>query len=105
MTFAQYKKFVESTIKYPKGWIYPALALAEEAGEVAGKFAKLLRHGGADDYVFRSKVAKELGDVLWNLTALAHEISFDLETIAIRNVEKLKERQAKGTIHGSGDDR
>ena len=51
--------------------LYPYLALCEEAGEVAGLFAKRIRDGEKSD--FRDNLRKELGDVLWQCAAIASE--------------------------------
>jgi len=80
---------------------YTALGLAEEAGEYAGKVSKLIR-----DNVFETQLAaKELGDVLWQLTRSATELNIKLEDIAQMNIEKLTKRLKDGTIQGSGDTR
>lgn len=87
--------------------IYPALKLAGEAGEVAEKVGKAIR----DDITkFQEKayldgLAKELGDVLWYVAALADSIGYDLSEIAQMNLDKLDSRQARGVIGGSGDNR
>ena len=82
--------------------LYPFLALAEEAGEVAGKVAKAIRKGEAID---RDAVALELGDVLWQIAACADELGIGLEDVAVRNLNKLLARQKAGTIVGEGDNR
>jgi hypothetical protein len=51
--------------------LYPYLALCEEAGEVAGLFAKRIRDGERPD--FRDKLRKELGDVMWQCAAISTE--------------------------------
>lgn len=80
---------------------YTALGLAEEAGEYAGKVSKLIR-----DNVFETQLAaKELGDVLWQLTRSATELNLKLEDIAQMNIDKLTKRLKDGTIQGSGDTR
>lgn len=87
--------------------IYPALKLAGEAGEVAEKVGKAIR----DDITkFQEKeylddLAKELGDVLWYVAALADSIGYDLSEIAEMNLSKLDSRSRRGVIGGSGDDR
>ena len=48
---------------------------------------------------------KELGDVLWYLSALADNLDMKLSTIAKKNIEKLKDRKNRGVIKGSGDNR
>ncbi len=82
--------------------LYPFLALAEEAGEVCGKIAKATRKAEPMD---RTAVALELGDVLWQVAACAHEIGFDLDQIATMNLAKLGDRAQRGMIVGEGDDR
>jgi NTP pyrophosphatase (non-canonical NTP hydrolase) len=88
------------------GVLYPVLKLAGEAGEVAEKLGKIIRDKGgeisADD---NHALRKELGDVLWYVTACANELGCDLEDIARVNLEKLESRVARGVLQGSGDDR
>ncbi len=50
-------------------------------------------------------IKKELGDVLWYISNLCTELNFNLEDVALQNLEKLKLRAAQGKIRGSGDDR
>lgn len=84
--------------------MYPALGLAEEAGEVAGKIAKMLRDDiKLDDQ--KEKIEAEMGDVLWMLAALAKGCNLSLQTIAEKNLEKLAKRQKNDTLNGEGDDR
>ena len=53
----------------------------------------------------REAMAKELGDVLWYVAQLASELELDLNEIAETNLEKLRSRQRRGVLSGSGDDR
>ena len=75
MDFNLYQEKAHETASYPSGtigkeahavdYIYPALGLAEEAGEVAGKFAKAVRDNeGVIDEERKREIMKELGDVL-----------------------------------------
>ena len=84
--------------------VYAVLGLCEEAGEVAGKFAKW-RRDATDPSVLKSGVVKELGDVLWMVAAICNDLSVSMGDVASLNVAKLSERLAKGTIGGSGDNR
>jgi len=109
MDFKTYQKQARSTAQYPNlgtNNIYPTLGLVGEAGEVAEKVKKVIRdRQGIFDEESKSGIKKELGDVLWYLSNLCDEFNFDLEEVALHNLEKLKLRAAKGKISGSGDDR
>ena len=70
-----------------------ALGLTGEAGEVAEHVKKHLFHGTPLD---RDAVAKELGDCLWYLAALAGAIGATLDDVASANVEKLRRRYPEG---------
>ena len=86
--------------------IYPALGLASEAGEVAGKIKKVLRDQGGDfDQAPIAAIKDELGDVLWYLAILARDLGLSLDDIASANLDKLASRMARGAITGTGDDR
>ncbi len=50
-------------------------------------------------------MAKELGDVLWYVSQLASELGLDLDQIAQLNLDKLRSRQRRGVLSGSGDER
>ncbi len=103
MNFNDYQEKARETAIYPsdKGLEYTALLLAEEASEAAGKIAKYLRDGTLSE----EAVAKEIGDSLWAAANLAHEIGYDLNTIAQMNLDKLADRAKRGVISGSGDNR
>ena len=77
---------------------YPYLALAEEAGEVAALAAKSLRKYGDLSAVDRWKLSKELGDVLWQLCAIATDNQLLLSDIADDNIVKLTNRKINGEI-------
>lgn len=87
------------------GLLYVALGLGE-AGEVQGKVKKVLRDdGGVLTEAVRIKVAQELGDVLWYASQVSQEIEIPLEVIAQMNLDKLADRQERGVLTGSGDNR
>jgi NTP pyrophosphatase (non-canonical NTP hydrolase) len=86
--------------------VYPTLGLTNEAGEVAGKVKKIFRdHGGVVSDDDRAALTLELGDVLWYMAELCTQLGISLEDVAARNIEKLRGRQARGTLLGDGDDR
>lgn len=87
-------------------YVYPALGLSEEAGEVSGKFAKAIRdNGGVIDEKRKVEIIKELGDVCWFVAELSTLLGIDLETVMEKNIEKLTSRKERGVIGGSGDNR
>jgi NTP pyrophosphatase (non-canonical NTP hydrolase) len=115
-----YQKIAHETADYPEGkvidtkegvehyinYIYPALGLAEEAGEVAGKYAKAVRdNAGVIDEERKKEIVKELGDVLWFVSELCSSLGVSLSEVAQKNLDKLSSRKERGVIHGSGDNR
>lgn len=109
MNFNQYQALASETALYPNignNPYYPALGLCGEAGEVAEKIKKVMRdENGEFSPEKTAEIMKEIGDVLWYLSALCQELDIDLEMCAINNLNKLKARQQRGTIQGSGDNR
>jgi len=103
MTFNEYQEKASKTAIYPEQFklVYPALGLAGEAGEVAEKVKKLIRDGTLQV----EDLKKELGDVLWYVSAPASDLNIDLDDVAATNVAKLQSRSARGVIGGSGDNR
>lgn len=103
-----YQSFVVSTKRYDSQYavIYPALGLASEAGEVAGKVKKVLRDAaGQLDIEQANKIIDELGDVIWYVTCIVDDLGFSLEEVIERNRIKLSGRVERNTIQGSGDER
>lgn len=110
MKFREYQEKATKTALYPRvadyGWVYPALGLANEAGEVNGKLKKVIRdNNGILDDERRNEISKELGDVLWYIAQLATELEIDLDEVAEANIAKLASRQERGVLKGSGDNR
>lgn len=129
-----YQKLATRTAIYPgqgtpMGLIYVALKMNGEAGELAEHIGKAMRDDDLirqyDIYDFRTgeltdsnsfqngelaperreKIIKEIGDVLWYLSAACNELGITLSEAAIVNLEKLASRTERGTLQGSGDDR
>lgn len=104
--FYSYQNLVQRTKQYDTetfGIIYPSYGLMGEVGEIMEKQKRVLR-GDADD-IDINDMTKELGDVLWYLTALATDLGIDLTAVAETNMRKLVGRLARDTIKGEGDDR
>ena len=111
-TMNEYQADAAETMIYKWKVIYPALGLANEAGEVLGKIKKMIRdqdlfldgrHRITDEQ--RAALAAELGDVLWYIAALAKDLNVSLNDVAAINIEKLHSRKIRGVLGGSGDDR
>ena len=51
------------------------------------------------------RVRKELGDIMYFVSEYCNYQGWDLCVIMAENMEKLKDRQRRGTIQGDGDDR
>ena len=108
MELNTYQKTALETAIYPldKEIIYPALGLCGEAGEVAEKIKKVLRDGGSfNDPETITAIAKELGDVLWYISAIASDLGLTLNKVAWMNLDKLQKRRKDNKLKGSGDDR
>ena len=104
MNFDQYQRSA-MTFRLPTAdREYALLNLAAEAGEVAGKAAKHRRDGG-DIVEYNNAIKKELGDVLWQVAAVAKDHGLMLSQVAEHNLEKLSSRQQRDVIQGSGDNR
>ena len=57
------------------------------------------------NYRTQEEIAKEIGDVLWYCATLSHDLGYKLEDIASMNYAKLRSRQVRNKLHGSGDNR
>jgi NTP pyrophosphatase (non-canonical NTP hydrolase) len=108
MELDDYQRAARATAIYADAFrvIYPALGLASEAGEVAGKIKKVLRDRGGDFAAApEAALRDELGDVLWYVAVLASDLGLSLDQIARQNLDKLRSRQARGRLEGGGDRR
>lgn len=106
--FEEYSRLAHKTAIYPndKALEYLMLGLCAEAGELANKIKKTIRDN--QEIAFEDAVG-ELGDVLWYLSELSKLIAPRMDNplgyVAYRNIEKLKDRQKRNKIKGSGDRR
>jgi len=103
MNFSEYQEAAMRTaMESSRNVPYMTLGLTGEAGEIANKAKKVIRDGKALD---REDMIKELGDCLWYIAGIASVLDIDMEHIAEANIAKLKDRQNRGVIGGSGDNR
>ena len=69
------------------------MGLCGEAAEVIDLVKKATFQG---HHTNRTKMAEELGDVLWYVAACCEAIDVDLDIVALMNIEKLKKRYPAG---------
>ena len=109
MELSDYQARSRATAVYPgagENLVYPALGLCGESGEVAEKVKKAIRDdGGVLTPERRDALADELGDVLWYVAQVATEAGLDLGEVAAGNLAKLRSRQERAVLQGSGDSR
>lgn len=122
-TMDEYQKQAHSTALYEEGinsfshaqllylakLSYCIHGLCGESGESAEKIKKFYRGGQpgteADWEAFTQSLSKEIGDALWYVSEIAYMLDLQLDTVARQNLEKLFDRQKRGVLHGSGDQR
>lgn len=110
MTFDEYQKRALTTALRSGSkqldtthWV---LGIVGESGEIAEKYKKIIRDkNGKISKQEKQEFVKEIGDVLWHLAILAQELGFSFEDVAALNIQKLADRNQRGKIKGSGDNR
>lgn len=110
MKLNDYQKKAHKTAIYPplggQGWVYPALGLSGEAGEIANKLKKIIRDKkGVLSDKDKQAIKSELGDVLWYVAELARQLGLNLDEVAEDNITKLSNRKKQDKLTGSGDNR
>ena len=96
---------VEEDVVKLVGLSYDGLGLGE-AGEVQGKIKKIIRdNGGIITPEASEEIKKELGDTLWYIASMCDNLGITLTDVANSNIEKLHDRQKRGVLGGSGDNR
>lgn len=109
LTFEQYDYDAGLTATYPglgDNLTYPTLGLCGEAGEFAEKVKKMYRDDGSVlTEERRVLMLKELGDVMWYLSACAKELGSSSAEVAKMNIDKLRSRRDRDKLHGDGDNR
>lgn len=109
MNFIEYQHYSRKTAIYPKlgkNFLYPTIGLFGECGEIAEKIKKIIRdkHNKVSK-ADKMEIKKELGDVLWYISALCSELKLSLNDVAESNISKLQSRKNRNLLHGDGDNR
>ena len=114
MNFSEYQKKAIKTDYFggkpqpidSHAFLAQLLGLMGETGEIAEKFKKIYRDkGGVLSDVDKIEITKELGDVLWYVSVVSTYLDISLQEVADLNIEKLKSRQKRNALSGSGDNR
>lgn len=79
--------------------IWNAIGMAGEAGEAADDIKKAIFHDVGLDI---PRIIKELGDVLWYVSAICTKLDISLELVMARNIDKLDHRYPEGFVQGGG---
>jgi NTP pyrophosphatase (non-canonical NTP hydrolase) len=110
MTFDEYQQQALTTVisggNEFNDLLHWVLGINGESGEVAEKVKKIIRDkGGKVTDADKKELGKEIGDVLWYLAVFADHLGISFDDIANANLKKLADRQKRGVLGGSGDDR
>lgn len=106
MTLDEYQQHAMSFRMKTADEAYALFGLVGEVGELYGYIAKQIRDtpDTANEEI-HTYVKKELGDILWMISAIAVDHGLTLSEVAVGNIQKLSSRAVRGTLQGSGDDR
>ncbi|GAB1421410.1 nucleoside triphosphate pyrophosphohydrolase family protein [Anaerolineales bacterium] len=108
LSFEEYQQSAKKTAPADSDWLiyYLTMGLVGEAGEIANKVKKILRdQNGELTEPVREAIIDEIGDVMWYMAMLCSQLNVDMSEVAQMNLAKLADRQKRGVIRGSGDDR
>lgn len=84
--------------------VYLTTKLAGEAGEVAQCVGKFVR-GDYQEMELYERLRKETQDVLWYVARIFDTLNLDMGSEAEELLLRLLDRQRRGKVKGSGDDR
>ncbi|HSW85306.1 MAG TPA: nucleoside triphosphate pyrophosphohydrolase family protein [Candidatus Saccharimonadales bacterium] len=110
MTFDEYQNRALTTVISSdnefRDLLHWVLGINGEAGEIAEKVKKIIRDKqGKVNKQDKDELSKEIGDVLWYLAVFAHHLGVSFDAVAEANLTKLRSRQKRGKLQGSGDNR
>lgn len=95
MEFSEYQREARRTSQWSddrdKAVLIALLGLSGEAGSLLSEYKKRLRDGDSHQE-YKNRIAEELGDVLWYVAEVASCLDFDLDEVAIDNLQKVLDR-------------
>lgn len=93
MNFDQYQQYVKDGMSPAYDLSLACLGLAGETGEVCDLIKKRgIYPDKIDPMMFESKVVDELGDIMWQVFAVANTIGMPMKHIIENNIAKLNLR-------------
>ena len=107
MNFNEYQKETgKLALPTSENLEYLIAGLCAESGEVAGKYAKVIRDkNGVFSKTDSDEIIKEVGDCLWFLSEISRIQGYKFNYVAESNISKLNDRKTRGVLSGSGDNR
>ena len=109
LSFHEYQLEGASKFKEHKSLTAEQARLLDWTLGVAGESGELLEavkhHVYSEEELDKMKMAKEIGDVLWYLSALAKTLDINLADCAELNLRKLRHRHGQSYSHQSSKDR
>ncbi len=97
MNLAEYESEVKRTLNLGESEDRQLMNYALGLGDETGRVLELIKKSEFHGYrLNKEEMRRELGDVLWYLTALGWRYGLSLESIAQANVKKLSERFPNG---------
>jgi NTP pyrophosphatase (non-canonical NTP hydrolase) len=94
----EYELFVDKTDVTRVPFVYAALGIAGESGELIEHVKKAVRDNDGFKRLKekRDDIKSEIGDVFWSLTRFSNEMGFTLEEVLEANMVKLTDRRKNG---------
>lgn len=98
ISLKSYAEFVEKTATVRQPFVYAALGVAGESGELVEHVKKAVRDNDGFKRLKENEdeVKSEIGDVFWYLTRFSNEMGFTLEEVLDYNMKKLLDRRKNG---------
>ncbi|MFA5048588.1 MAG: hypothetical protein WC516_06210 [Patescibacteria group bacterium] len=106
MKLSEYQNRIENFwISNDRDEIRVLLGICGESGEIAELFKKYFRDDKITYDEMKRLASKEIGDLSYYIAKLCNDLDLNWENILQENIDKLKDRQNRNVIKGSGDER
>lgn len=102
MDLDEYQRLAERSDQRPgdseDALAFPMLGIASEAGALVNQFKKRIRDGDSHA-LFSERIEETLGDVLWYVANLSTKLGFNLDDVASKNLDRIRQRWPLGDEH------